>query len=183
MSKAPLVMGGLVGGGVFALLAAGLVFYATTAAFGQADAVVYNDGDAPIAVKVDGVVVSEVPPRTIGTVPVPQGAHVVTTGADYPVTVDGFTTILVPTSASQCFAEADVSHLYELSPRQTPLVVRTWTGEAAIAISEHTEFLRSSLPDQVRMQYAPMLVVPVPCADLSLESAQAYVVANEARLF
>lgn len=179
----PLVMGCLVGGGFFALLAAGGGFYAYTALLGNAEVVVYNDGAEALPVTVDGVEVTQIPPHRIDRIAVSQGAHVITTRDEYAVTVDGFATILVPTSKAQCLAEVDVSHLYEFSPRKTPLVVELWNGDAAVVISEHTEFLRSSLPDEVNKDYAPTLMVPVPCEGLSEASAQAYVVENEARLF
>ncbi|MES2645035.1 MAG: hypothetical protein V4850_36450 [Myxococcota bacterium] len=179
----PLVMGCLVVGSIFGLMAAGGVFYVYTAVLGKAEAVVYNDGNDALPVLVDGVEVTQVPPHRIERIAVSQGAHVITTHDEYSVTVDGFATILVPTSKAQCLAEVDVSHLYEFAPQKTPRVVEVWTGDDAIVISEHTEFLRSSLPDEVNKDYAPTLMVPVPCEGLSEASAQAYVVENEARLF
>lgn len=180
-NKAPIVMGCLVVGGVFGLLAVGGVFAAYTALAGSAEIVILNNREFPMVVKVDGTIVEDVGPNEIARVPIAQGSHVVTTEADYPVDVNGFSVVLVPTGPEQCFAKVDVSHLYEGAPRTNPLVKDSWAGSKAI--SEHDEFHSSALHDEIDADYVPTMIVPLPCSEVAPESAQAFVETNQDALF
>lgn len=183
--KAPhpaLVMGCLIFAGFGALTVAGGAFVGYTMLLGSSKAVVMNLGNESLSISIDGEFVKEIPAHKLDTLSVPQGDHKITTGQDYSITSDGYSTFVVPVNAAQCFAEVDMSHLYEATGVTSPRVLQVWPGDAAIKVESGVEFFKANLPDSVKPGFKPRLVAAIPCTDLSNEAAEAYILANESSL-